>query len=308
MITREQNKEMFEKFLLDTVINKKNIFFVVTTSCNLECAMCSYSYGRSKSEPISKEVIDIAMSQIDLLPNKEDLYLCLYGGEPMLEPEVCVYIAEKAHSIGTKVSIFTNGFWGSNDKLVSIVRDKIKPDYIMLSVDEYHDISRECTEHIIETFKDDTLMLLATFTDDPTIKYYLDKYQNQYPNYSNLLRLGRAKNILKYHRYYTHEKINWGACRTMGWNIHPNGDIGCECCRSIQRSCKFGNLLKGDNLKDMMGLNVYYIFTQDPDFCENHQDFNCFKPDPKYNKEMMLFSLEQMHDEFRTRLDRGYGC
>ncbi|MDO5845797.1 MAG: radical SAM protein [Methanocorpusculum sp.] len=78
-------------------------FFIRLAGCNLRCAWCDTAYsfesGENKSvEELVKEVADSGLS-----------YVCITGGEPLLQKEELLPLLEVLHAAGITVDIETNG-------------------------------------------------------------------------------------------------------------------------------------------------------------------------------------------------------
>lgn len=280
------NEEAFQKYLLYDLIYKKNIYFKVTTKCNVKCKHCSY--GDVAEETMSYEVIDKVFEELD---KEKEYNIILYGGEPMLEPEICKHIAEKAHSINFPVLIYSNGFWGSDQNLIDAV-DRMDLDCLILSIDELHDIEDASLENIIEHFKNKNIVV-STFKNDRKWMQFKERYPFLYPKLGRMLELGRNRinkiNVVP-------DELDF--CFAMGWRVSPNGDIGCECCRS--NSCTYGNIASSD-INEMMSFNKFYAFDM-PNYCDGTQAFNYFEG---WRYKLLSISPEEAKQAMLERLSQG---
>lgn len=76
--------------------------FVRTTACNLRCTYCDTTYAYYSGQPMSKDDI---IKEIQKYPTK---YVCVTGGEPLLQKEVFELMHELCN-LGYKVSLETSG-------------------------------------------------------------------------------------------------------------------------------------------------------------------------------------------------------
>ena len=76
--------------------------FIRFTGCNLKCDYCDTTYAYEEGEELNIEAI---MEQVEKLNNN---YVCLTGGEPLLQEDVQQLINELTN-YGYQISIETNG-------------------------------------------------------------------------------------------------------------------------------------------------------------------------------------------------------
>lgn len=93
--------------------------FVRLAGCNLRCSYCDTAWAWDQGEPIE---IDSVRTRIRSLgPTR---HVCLTGGEPLLQREAVLSLAEALISEGHAVSMETNGSFpveGLPDKLVAVI-------------------------------------------------------------------------------------------------------------------------------------------------------------------------------------------
>ena len=70
---------------MEEKLRYKELIFEITRKCNMSCQHCMR--GEAESKSITKEVIDKALDQVELILN-----LVLTGGEPFIEPEMIDYL------------------------------------------------------------------------------------------------------------------------------------------------------------------------------------------------------------------------
>lgn len=97
--------------------------FVRTTGCNLRCSYCDTQYSYFEGSQLSVEDI------IARIKDYETPYVCVTGGEPLLQKEVLVLMT-KLCDLGFKVSLETSGSKSieSVDPRVKVILDVKTPD------------------------------------------------------------------------------------------------------------------------------------------------------------------------------------
>lgn len=94
----------------------RQITAVVTTRCNFGCDYCFQDNDLQMPVYMPSEVID-RITDVIRQSNTKRMGLCLFGGEPLLYPEVCVEICRKAHEAwgnrkrAINIPIITNGYY-----------------------------------------------------------------------------------------------------------------------------------------------------------------------------------------------------
>ena len=76
--------------------------FIRTTGCNLRCTYCDTKYSYHEGEFLSLEKI------LDVVKSHDAEYICITGGEPLLQPEIHKLINILCDQ-GHKVSLETSG-------------------------------------------------------------------------------------------------------------------------------------------------------------------------------------------------------
>jgi len=118
--------EYTESYLKDFLFENNKVFFEVTIRCNMECYYCTYGELYQNSDSTSKSDLDflIAKQLLDYLlkiwnskKNRsfgKDIWICFYGGEPLLNFNLIKKIVEYTDSNKLKYdrfrySLTTNG-------------------------------------------------------------------------------------------------------------------------------------------------------------------------------------------------------
>ena len=109
----------------------KSINFITTNACNANCSFCFEKLKQNfKPIKISREVIDSTIEYFFKLwgNTNEVISLDLFGGEPTLAEDECIYIVEKAlelapkYNVHFKILLFTNAFVYP-EKLIQKIKD-----------------------------------------------------------------------------------------------------------------------------------------------------------------------------------------
>ena len=77
--------------------------FIRLAGCNLACTYCDTPASRTGGEEFTVDQL------VDQVLNEKPLYVCITGGEPLLQSDEVADLAERLILAGKKVSIETNG-------------------------------------------------------------------------------------------------------------------------------------------------------------------------------------------------------
>lgn len=226
--------------------------------------------GGNQQGTMTKEIIDVTLDKCKQL--KPDNWIELFGGEPMLEPELCVYAAQKAHSMGLGVSLYTNGYWGESEDLMRTVRDEISPEYIMMSIDDFHTVPEQSLKNAVEFFKPDSNKAKLCISAIKNHCSLADKFKMLYPDlniyYENLREVGISN---------THDVKQQDICRTEGWLISPDGKVTMACEKGCE-SCYAGNIFDINILERYSLIEDHLLMLPGDyryEYCNSH-DINIF--------------------------------
>jgi organic radical activating enzyme len=198
-----------------------------------------------KSSVISYQIIDDLFNQID-----NTWGISIFGGEPMLFPEIVLYVANICHKKNIIFNIQTNGFWGKDEKILYLIEEKIKPNILIFSLDNFHTISEDVLFNIITFFKDKKTPIM------------IQRIQgNSHPHEQKFLETGifSFNEPLTATGRSTEESIennNYCFCMCRGLDIRPNGDIFALC--GNHQGCCFGNI----ETKSIPGIREKYLHRQ----------------------------------------------
>jgi 7-carboxy-7-deazaguanine synthase len=81
----------------------KPCLFIRLAGCNLNCAWCDTKYSREGGITMS---LDSVLEQVWLVSPP---YVCITGGEPLVQADVLEPLLASLHKRGTKIDIETNG-------------------------------------------------------------------------------------------------------------------------------------------------------------------------------------------------------
>lgn len=111
---------------------------LLTENCNAKCKMCCDSRGRRLGKTLSKEELDLVLSNIKECETIS--VVGVTGGEPMLYPDLIEYIFNYDFGREVGFTIKSNGFWGNNkEKAKSFIHTyKNKLRNLSFSYDEFH--------------------------------------------------------------------------------------------------------------------------------------------------------------------------
>jgi organic radical activating enzyme len=261
-------------------INNHQVTFITNADCNINCrhCFCTSAFPGRPSGFISKEIVDKTFNIID----NRKILISILGGEVMLYPEGCKYIADKAHERGLTFRLITNGFFGNDDEKVDYVLNEIKPEIITISVDEYHQefISIEIIQNLIDKLYGKTEILLESCIDlnIPDFNFNREPKKHEIAKQLNLKNKkifylidkikkdGNARiNNLGYEKF----RCEPGHCSTCGFVVSFNGAIAPKCefnSRPIEDDCKFWTR---NILKDDYNLDEFFKFVNNKRFWIN---------------------------------------
>jgi uncharacterized protein len=151
-----------DKGNLDNLQRVKNITFVVTERCNLNCTYCYEKHKTNKvmSKQVAKDGVDFILDKERIngyydLDKTSAIILEFIGGEPLLEIDLIDYIVEyfkfKAFEIGHPwainymISMTTNGILYNTEKVQKFIKKNRNRVSISITIDgnkELHDSCR----------------------------------------------------------------------------------------------------------------------------------------------------------------------
>ena len=118
LVEEDQEKKVFNSAYLDFLDNRDDseiqIFFVPWYTCNFRCTYCYQEGYSEKDEHLSREVIDAFFEYIGKEFAGRNIYITVFGGEPLLpgikSRESVEYFVEKSTEAGLGLAFVTNGY------------------------------------------------------------------------------------------------------------------------------------------------------------------------------------------------------
>lgn len=243
-------KLVYEKILSNYHMKTRMCVFKITKRCNCACDCCIENSGPD-ADPLlmSDEIILEIFKQI----RKEKFLINLQGGEPMLYPDKCTFIGDLAHKSGRQLTLVTNGFWGDDPELIEFVNKRLKPDFLLLSIDYWHQqkIPVEYINNIARTLREETLLVSSPVTSNKH-GLYSTKTELKWTRCDlGLIPLGRAEKLKDEVIYKDYDEEL--TCVNTGFAFEPDGKI-VPSCKNECWGCDLGKI-PGTDLSRMFHLN-----------------------------------------------------
>jgi organic radical activating enzyme len=235
-----------------TYLNNKQVTFITNSNCNINCRHCFCpSVPEQSKDFISKEIVNKTM---DIIKGNGQFVISILGGEVMLYPEGCKYIADKSHEEGHIFRLITNGFFGKDQKMIDYLIDEIKPEILVISCDEYHQefIPIETVKNLIDKCYGKTEIVLEACLDIKDISHGFNRNPKKL-ELAKKLDLKQKKifylvdaivndgNAIKNNLGYTKTTCKPGYCSACGLVVVYSGRINVKCefnSRPILDECK----------------------------------------------------------------------
>ena len=232
--------DIYQQFLRH-VIAKRNIILFTSRDCCWKCAHCVQSQqGHTPASLMPKETIDKAFSQ---LWEDNGFSICICGGEAMLHPDQVAYVVKKAKERNLPTILGTNGFWWHNKDFLHKLKYEIKPTFIRLSVDIFHQkfMPFEEIKQLIHYFDDSEIKIFGgtiwRYECSDEDREAFDSLGVIYESMACVMH-GNAGALKRT------EELPCGSlvqCEACGIVVLPNGDLYME-CELEAGGCKVGNI------------------------------------------------------------------
>jgi len=83
--------------------------FVRLTGCNLNCSWCDSEYARKEGSEMTADEILVKVKEL------ETKFVCITGGEPMMQGKSCIKLMDMLLNAGYHVTLETNGSYSLED-------------------------------------------------------------------------------------------------------------------------------------------------------------------------------------------------
>lgn len=121
-------------------MNLKRLEFTLTTRCNSQCIHC-----QAEASPLKDDVMNVE-DALDYLVEAASVSrlesFMVFGGEPMLYPELVVALLNEARLLGIpRIDMITNGMWGKDKDTAEKWASRLKNaglTNVDVSVDAFH--------------------------------------------------------------------------------------------------------------------------------------------------------------------------
>lgn len=121
-------------------LNVQRLEFTLTNRCNAKCMYC-----QAEASPLKSELMDLSDTRKYLVEASSASNLesfMVFGGEPMLFPNLAISAFEKARELGIpRIEMLTNGIWGRNKARAKELAVKLRRSGLNdlgISVDAFH--------------------------------------------------------------------------------------------------------------------------------------------------------------------------
>jgi len=241
-VTLKDMEDIYRKY----TGNRNCVMVEITQECNFNCHFCNYNHeGKGK-------ILDLKLFEDFMRPLEgQDIAIVLFGGEPTLEMEMCKQTIEMCKKYGFLTSMFSNGWWGKNEKVLKEI-EEINFDYIYISTDRLHAefVSADIIENIFRYFEHNQNTRILTISVFDTQE---GEAQNKDLDFLRNLNFDGAKMALALNNYLFEEDIPHEYCMTDGILFEYNGILKHSCPLGAH-ACTIGHA------RDLDGKAVYKNF------------------------------------------------
>lgn len=250
--TEEITHEFFNNFFLTGRV----CVLKITNKCNVNCDICIESSSPNEFDLMSNDMILEIFKQI----SNKNLVVAPQGGEALLYPDKCLFIAEQCKKHNLLLGITTNGFWGNDPEFINFVNKKLKPNWLIISIDYWHQkqIPIESIENIVKKINKDIKLFFTTIfnRNHPPNEIKVDPqwFRLNLP----MIPLGRALALKEETISEFHNDIL--SCGYVGFSIESDGLIRSS-CPNEHFGCKLGKFpeTKLDTLINLRRPLVHFI-------------------------------------------------
>lgn len=233
-----------------------NLAISITRKCTASCDICCFSCNPQRTEILNDDAIENVILQLKKYYQIKTITFT--GGEPMLNPDRVLKLAEKAKEAEKRVALYTNGFWCEDKEYTRKIINKLKKYNlftILTSIDIFHQkyVPLSSIKNLIDVSKEfgidvkihSSVIKSSTESTDRLIQELGEKKLGIPITESAVLPIGRAlsletKEIVKEVNFRNAQCHFDGMC-----NIDWNGNVF-PCCSQ----CENSNLILGNIYED----------------------------------------------------------
>jgi len=171
-----------------------SVHLIYTNKCNIKCNHCVYSCSPEKKLKLNLEK---SLSLLDSFPKFKIKHLGISGGEPLLYLNEVLQIIFKAKKQGLKVTLLSNGFWGSSIEKAEEIVSKLKKAGVTLlriSSDDFHQkfIPQQNIFNILDASRKQNLCVSLSFAflNDYSQLGFVAKYRDYFNKINSKEELG----------------------------------------------------------------------------------------------------------------------
>lgn len=217
----------------------RGLYLSLTRRCPLSCAHC-ISNSTMQSEEYSGEIF-LRFVRSFTPANRPD-FLVLTGGEPLLQPQLVVDIAEQAHVVGTRICLGSGMFFARYPKVSKPIQRAIDAvDIMTVSIDAFHEreVPRSAVFHVVHSLLDQGkaihFQIVGLDEDDPYLVDVTNDIRGHFGERvpSLICKIGpkgRATRWLKPALETPSEEIEAFGCGSAAWPVVSYDGTIVACC------------------------------------------------------------------------------
>lgn len=215
------------------------LFMALTRRCPLSCAHCSTNSQLTSEEHPADPFLRFADS---FTPTNHPDVLLLTGGEPLLRPRLVQALADKAHAVGTKVSLISGMFFARQPEVPELIANALAGvDHFTASLDAFHEreVPRSAVfralHWLLDQSKDVSLQVVGLDEDDPYLVDITGQIQRQFGSrvpvfVSKVGAVGRAADWLEAGAPSPAEAPSLSPCLMAAWPVIAFDGTILGCC------------------------------------------------------------------------------
>jgi len=262
---------------------RQSLKFMVTKRCNIGCEHCYEASMNVDDGGMDRGLITMALDQIN-----PEWTVWMQGGEPMMMPELCLWIANECKKRAIKFALFTSAFWVRDKGKMKLVVEEMRPSIINVSINEWlmKKVPIENLNILADRVANDpdiTLFVATCYGTAENFEFNGEKWvdlDRAQPRIAEQFRYKfcriptpfmpyrRGKNLD--HRVVYFETDEILVCRSAGYTVEMDGRIFAN-CPTVGFGCQFGYIQKGAHLQriaDAVHTPKLRVLGKTAGFCE----------------------------------------